>query len=241
MRRHRDKLDAALQELRRQVEAVVREEQLRDQLTGLVNGLALSELLQSIIESNQAFWCAFVEVDFFKRINDQFSYQVADGLLQKIAKRLEAFEDYIPGTVPVRAHGDEFYLFGQLNDDGIEEKIHAALDRVREEISGISVPTEHGEMRCTVSVGWLTSRDAGDEVLTERLVLRHLEAAVGAANIQGRDRIVRYSPEVRKAQRRSVRDDCASCNASFTVEIPTDTDQTGELYCPNCGATRPRP
>ena len=172
MNRHREKLDAALDVLRREVEAVVREEQIRDQLTGLPNGFALSELLQSRIESNQEFWCAFVEVDYFKRINDQFSYEVADGLLQKIAKRLKAFEDYISGTIPIRAHGDEFYLFGPLTGEGIEERIHAALDRVREEISGISVPTEHGEMRCTVSVGWLTSRDGGDDVLTERLVLR---------------------------------------------------------------------
>jgi two-component system, cell cycle response regulator len=238
---HREKLDSALQELRRQVEALVREEQLRDQLTGLANGQALSELLKSALESAEGFWCALVEIDYFKRINDEFTYEVADGLLQKIAKRLSSFEDYLSGTIPIRAHGDEFYLFGQGYARDAAPRIHDALDRLREEIAGIHIPTEHGDMACTVSVGWMTTDDGGEGVLTERAVLRMVEAAAGAAKVQGRNRVVRYSPQVEKTQRHSLRDDCPHCRASFTVEVPLDTTHTGDLRCPNCGAQRPRP
>lgn len=237
---HTKKLDAALDELRRQVEAVVREEQLRDQLTGLGNAHALSETLKNALDSDGTFWLAFVEVDYFKRINDKYGYQLADGLLQKIAKRLGTFDDYLPGTIPIRAHGDEFYLFGRITPALNDHELHEALDRVRSEIAGISVMTAQGAMRATVSVGWMTSTDGGDEVLTERAVMHRVEAAVSAAKVSGRNRVVRYSPEVEKAQRRSIRDDCSNCRASFTVEVPVDSPHTGSLYCPNCGKPRAR-
>ncbi|MGC4067957.1 MAG: GGDEF domain-containing protein [Polyangiaceae bacterium] len=78
---HNRTLDAALDELRRQIEALVREEQLRDQLTGLGNAQALSETLKTALESDVSFWLAFLDVDYFKRINDKYGYQLADGLL----------------------------------------------------------------------------------------------------------------------------------------------------------------
>ena len=234
------KLDEALAELRRQVEAVVREEQLRDQLTGLANGLALSEWLQSATENAERYWCALVEVDHFKRISDRFTYAVADGLLTRIAARLKAFNDYVTGTLPIRAHGDEFYLVGRLPSPDTTV-IGEALDRVRDEIAGIRIATEAGDMRCTVSVGWMTADDGGDAVVTERAVMQMVEAATAAAKMLGRNRVVRYSQEIAKKQRSSVRDDCAACLASFTVEIPTDTVHRGPLCCPNCGAGRERP
>lgn len=241
MNPRRAKIDDALDEVRRQIEAVVREEQIRDQLTGLANGLALSEALQSAIERNHQFWCALVEVDYFKRLNDRFSYAVADGLLLKIAKRLEGFDDYMVATLPVRAHGDEFYLFGQLGDTELESRVGPSLDRLREEIAGMRVPTQTGDMNCTVSIGWMTSSDAGETVLTERATLRMVEAATASAKMAGRNRVVRYSTAVEKAQRNSLRDDCLACGASFTVDVPLDTPHQGDLRCPNCGATRPRP
>lgn len=233
------KLDEALDEVRRQIEALVREEQLRDQLTGLANSLALSEWLESATEGGEAYWCALVEVDYFKRINDRFTYALADELLKRIAKRLEAFEDYVPRTLPVRAHGDEFYLVGRLV--GPPEVIEEALDRVRGEIGSVQVPTERGSMQCTVSIGWMTTADGGPEVVTARSVLQMVEAAAAAAKIGGRNRVIRYTPEVKKSRRASLRDDCSACRASFTVEIPTDTTHNGPLRCPNCGGELPRP
>ncbi len=201
----------------------------------------MSEALKGAIESDTPFWCALVEVDHFKRINDKFTYAVADGLLQKIANRLRSFEDYVSGTLPVRAHGDEFYLFGNYASPEAESHIGRSIDQIREEIAGIRVATQSGEMKCTVSIGWMTSTDGGEEVLTERAVMGMVEAAAGAAKVQGRNQVVRYRPEVKKAQRHSLRDDCPECGASFTVEIPFDTPHQGELRCPNCGTGRPRP
>ncbi|MDX2056107.1 MAG: GGDEF domain-containing protein [Polyangiaceae bacterium] len=241
MTQQTQKLEAALGELQRQIEALVREEQLRDRLTGLGNDQALAESLRNALERGEPFWFAFIEVDYFKRVNDKFGYELADGLLQKIGKRLAAFEDYIASTMPIRAHGDEFYLLGPKGPNVVEGSIHDALQRLRAEIEGIAVSTEHGTMSCTVSIGWMTSDDTGDEILTHRVAMRMLEATVGTAKIQGRNCVIRYSPDVEKAQRRSIRDDCRECNSSFTLEVPLGSPHQGELFCPNCGARIERP
>ncbi|MEZ4229071.1 MAG: GGDEF domain-containing protein [Polyangiaceae bacterium] len=241
MTSHNQKLDEALDALRDQVRALVREEQLRDHLTGLANGQALSELLKNEIDAGGGYWLAFVEVDYFKRINDRFSYELADGLLKRIGKRLISFTDYVANVMPIRAHGDEFYLFGQLSPKLDPDRIGAALEQLRAEIAAIALPTDRGDMSCTVSVGWMTTDDGGEEPLTERITMRMVEAAVGAAKVAGRNRVVRYSPEVKKAERRSHRDDCRACEAAFTVEIPTDFKSEDPLFCPNCGVRLTRP
>ncbi len=242
MTQRRPNLDDALAEVRRQIEAVVRAEQIYDQLTGLGNALALSEALKTAIEDNAKLWCALIEVDYFKRVNDKFTYAVADSLLQAIAKRLGTFDDSIPETLAFRAHGDEFYLFGRRSDATSDSRIGERLDLVRREIAEIRLSTASGPMSCTVSIGWMSIDDAGDEeVLGERAILRMVEAATSAAKIRGRNQLVRYSPEVEKSQRRSFRDDCAACQATFTVEVPVESPHVGDLHCPNCGGTRPRP
>lgn len=243
MKSSKQKLDEALEALRYQVQAIVREEQLRDQLTGLANGQALSELLRDAIENGDNYWLAFVEVDYFKRINDKFTYELADGLLQRIGRHLEDFSEGVSDVLPIRAHGDEFYLLGRwdTSDPGLASHIAHSLDQLRAQIAAISLQTDKGNMSCTVSVGWMTTGDGGDQALTERATMRMVEAAVGAAKIQGRNRVVRYSRDVEKLERRSLRDDCKACSASFTVEIPVNTPHAGPLLCPNCGAPHPRP
>jgi diguanylate cyclase (GGDEF)-like protein len=81
-------VDEALDSLRSAVEATVRAEQLRDQLTGLANDLALTQRIEAGIQKRERFWIAFVEIDFFKRVNDEFGYDLADGLLKEVGRQL---------------------------------------------------------------------------------------------------------------------------------------------------------
>jgi len=78
-------IEAALEQLRGVIRRTVRAEQLVDQLTKLSNDDALNEWIQSNIEAGDDFWLAFVEVDRFKSVNDEFGYDDADVLLRRIA------------------------------------------------------------------------------------------------------------------------------------------------------------
>jgi GGDEF domain-containing protein len=80
-------IEATIEQLRQVVWRTVRKEQLVDRLTKLGNDDALNEWIESQIRAGD-FWLAFVEVDRFKSINDEFSYQNADQLLLRIAHPL---------------------------------------------------------------------------------------------------------------------------------------------------------
>ena len=113
-----EKIDEALRALREVVAEVVRDEQLRDQLTKLGNDHALTEWIKTTMARQTPFWIAFLEVDRFKEINDVFGYTNADTLLKRIAEQLTTASSYFPqGVTAFRAHGDEFYLAGALVED----------------------------------------------------------------------------------------------------------------------------
>lgn len=88
----------------------------------------------------------------------------------RIANRLQAFEDYVSGTLPIPAHGDDFSLFGTApNNEGIAH----ALDRLRVEIEGIRIGTRQGEMSCTLIPHPAHALSPAKSVLLHSLLRRH--------------------------------------------------------------------
>ena len=239
-----DKVAEALKQVRSLIEDVVRHEQLRDGLTGLPNDAALTEELESALTSGTDVWCAFVEIDHFKRLNDSYGYLHADEMLKRVASHLRGAGDYFPqGSVAFRAHGDEFYLVGELMDSERRETITANLERIRSSIEGIRIRVagHTPPMQCTVSVGWVDTGMLAGPDLTSRGMRIVLEGAVAHAKRLGRNRVQQYSPETRKAAVCTVRDNCMECQVGFSVDLPIDGWRDDPLRCPNCGAQNLRP
>ncbi len=237
-----ERIDEALSSLRRVVSEVVRSEQLRDQLTGLGNDHALTEWIQARMTERDAFWIAFFEVDRFKEINDEFGYANADTLLQRIAEQLKIAASFFPnGVVPFRAHGDEFFLAGPL-ERAADAEIAGTLEHVKTSIGQMKVRVRDKPrpMVCTMSVGWTTSRDQAQG--GERGLRHNLELATSEAKHLGRNRVVRYTDHLRKAEVVNLRRNCARCACSFSATIPRSAlASDGRLHCPNCGDTMERP
>ncbi|WP_439887212.1 diguanylate cyclase domain-containing protein [Pseudomonas sp. MBLB4123] len=100
-----------------------------DALTGLNNRRAFYEQglkqLQQAQRSNQPLSVAMLDLDFFKRINDEHGHASGDSALVVFARALaEAFPDALLG----RLGGEEFALLSPLEDAALA----AALDRLRE-------------------------------------------------------------------------------------------------------------
>jgi diguanylate cyclase (GGDEF)-like protein len=159
-----------------------------DQLTRLPNDAALSAAIDGLLERGEGFWLAFIEVNRFKWINDRFGYQSADALLRRIATALEGAQHYF-GKQPTafRPHGDEFFLLGEW-DRGVDGGVlHKTLDLVRQVVGALRVPTDRGEIHCTVSVGWTDTvylaAELGqrDMILTRREIMAALELATAEA------------------------------------------------------------
>lgn len=157
-----------------------------DVLTGLPNRRALQGRLAVLVDEARArqesLVVAIVDVDHFKRVNDEQGHPVGDAVLQSVAHRLRSAVR--PGQVLGRWGGEEFLaLSPTLTDD-------AALrfgDRLRALVGWEPVPLEDGRtLPVTVSVG-LASGVPGD---ADGLVAL-ADAALYRAKQGGRNRVVR--------------------------------------------------
>ncbi len=83
-----------------------------DSLTEALNGPYFSELLQMEIDRltryNRPFTLAYLDVDDFKRINDQFGHSIGDALLKALAETLQ--KTIRTTDILARLGGDEFAL-----------------------------------------------------------------------------------------------------------------------------------
>ena len=100
-----------------------------DPLTGLLNRRAFIEALERTAEENPELTLAFIDLNGFKPLNDQFGHAAGDAVLKAIAARLEHHEAVVSAARP---GGDEFAviidpsLSAAETDKAIAE-IHASL------------------------------------------------------------------------------------------------------------------
>ncbi|WP_084399001.1 EAL domain-containing protein [Henriciella aquimarina] len=95
-----------------------------DPATGLLNraGLehALSQQIKYADESGESFSLVLIDVDHFKRINEQYGHATGDTVINVLAKRLSKLK----GAVSIaRMGGDEFALISTNTSDGLEESL----------------------------------------------------------------------------------------------------------------------
>jgi len=199
-----------------------------DPLTGLRNKRALKDVLEAKVTGEDAFWCAFIELDKFKAVNTKHGYAAADGLLLNVGLLLTSVGvDKARAEEAFRAHGDEFYLVGSN-----VEMAETILEAVRAEVSAYRVSAPDGEeMSCTCSIGWTSV--GIDDVSDRGTLMLSLERAVDEAKWQGRDRVVRFHDGLKKLRTVEVRQECNSCTCRFSVDLPFGFSKKF-VYCPSC-------
>ena len=79
-----------------------------DPLTGLFNRRYLTTVLRSQTERNEKFALFFLDLDFFKPVNDTYGHDVGDKLLSAVAQRLRGC--IRSADLAYRIGGDEFAL-----------------------------------------------------------------------------------------------------------------------------------
>jgi two-component system, cell cycle response regulator len=171
---------------------------LTDFLTGFHNRRYLHARLREELayaqRSRQSIACLMIDVDHFKRINDQYGHLAGDAVLREVAQRIEA-EMRISDT-SARFGGDEFamVLAHAAIDDG--EKVGA---RVLQAVRNRPIPIKPGVSETvTLSIGVAAANPGPGQrdykVLAERLIAE-ADAALYRAKSAGRNRMA-TSPNV---------------------------------------------
>lgn len=158
-----------------------------DALTGVRNRGSLLEILgrelRRSLRTKSATGIVIFDVDHFKRVNDTFGHPVGDEVLVEISKatrRLVRNED-----VFARYGGEEFVLILRgIALDGAR----IVGERLRERIAELSINTDKGPLKVTVSVG-CASFATTPEATAESLV-QVADKRLYAAKHGGRNRVV---------------------------------------------------
>jgi diguanylate cyclase (GGDEF)-like protein len=159
----------------------------RDELTGLMHRRRFVELAQRELDLAQRsaapLAAALIDLDHFKRINDEFGHEVGDAVLRATAR---ACARALRGTdLIARWGGEEFVVVLPLAGPGAAAEV---LERVRTAIAEQVVAAPGGvPVRCTASIG-LASLDAGSAALDD--LIRRADLAMYEAKASGRNRVV---------------------------------------------------
>ncbi len=155
-----------------------------DALTGLPNRVLLNDRLhQTIVQSerrNQSLAVAYLDLDGFKEVNDQYGHDVGDELLNVVARRMK--ETMREGDTLARIGGDEFIAV--LIDLDPQQKCEPMLARLLRAAAD-PVTVGHAVLQVSASIGvTLYPQDGAD---ADQLI-RHADQAMYQAKQSGKNR-----------------------------------------------------
>ncbi len=180
-----------------ELQAQLREQVMRDPLTGMYNRRYLDDALQReiarAIREGAPLSLLMVDIDHFKRVNDTYGHPVGDEVLKTLAGILRS--EARRSDVACRYGGEEFVLL--LPKMNLESAL-ARAERWRQMFAEMEVPVESGKVRCTLSVGIAVFPQHGNSADD---LLRNGDRALYLAKALGRNRVVTYDPGGREDAR----------------------------------------
>ncbi|WP_206483686.1 GGDEF domain-containing protein [Thalassotalea sp. G2M2-11] len=156
-----------------------------DILTGLANRRYCLEVIEhdlSVAKRNGlSLSMIYMDIDWFKKINDQFGHGAGDEALKKMAKILK--KNVRASDTPARIGGEEFVVICLDKD---KQSASILADRIRQEVQRTHIHYQDICFNLTVSFG-VTAYSEGDSV--DKLLQRS-DQALYRAKESGRNKVV---------------------------------------------------
>ena len=156
-----------------------------DPLTGVLNRRSLLEQLEAACRASRAnglpIAVLFLDLDFFKSINDSFGHAAGDACLAAVIQPIQA--ELRQSDIIGRYGGEEFVVVLTGADAMAAEPI---AERIRQRVSETLVQGHGSPIQLTCSIGVASSVPLG--VWGEALIA-HADTAVYAAKRLGRNRV----------------------------------------------------
>jgi diguanylate cyclase (GGDEF)-like protein len=169
---------------------------LIDPLTGVNNRRffeqRLIEEVSSVIRANAEISCLFIDIDHFKKVNDNYGHQAGDEILRGVA---QIIRELVRSTdVVARYGGEEFIVL--LSHKG-RQKAAEIAERIRKTIEQrIFSDPQHGDIMVTTSIGinsLNTTEHEGDVKDVASLFVVRADRALYQAKNSGRNKIEFYA------------------------------------------------
>ncbi len=177
---------ATIKGLLRQVEDL----SITDNLTGLRNRRYMANNLyhafQLAARHKVPVCLAILDIDFFKRVNDQLGHLAGDQVLKSLAKLL--LSSFRKSDAVIRYGGEEFLL---ILFDVSPQRMAELMEELSHKVRDHRFSWQGHPIRITVSIGWTSTCEAclNPDNLNQHIA--RIDAALYTAKNAGRDQVVR--------------------------------------------------
>ena len=169
----------------------LRNQSIRDPLTGLYNRRYLEEMLgretRRAVRAEQGLGVLMLDLDHFKKFNDTYGHEAGDTVLRETASFL--LKSVRAEDIVCRFGGEEFLVILPVADLKVTQ---ARAERIRSKLRELTVLHQGRSLgMVTVSVGVAGLPRHGT---TPKELIEAADAALYRAKIEGRDRVVVADP-----------------------------------------------
>lgn len=173
---------------------VLRERNLVDGLTGLYNRKYLDEFVEKSMPNelaqNTTYAIMFLDIDYFKMINDTYGHDAGDAILQKLSKTMK--ENVTNTEFIVRFGGEEFLI---IMKNPTEESAQELAKRINEEFAKIVFTFNNESFSKTVSIGYSFFPQDTDQFWK---AIKYADLCLYEAKETGRNKVIRFTDKILK-------------------------------------------
>lgn len=195
----------------------------RDPMTGCLNRRAFNESLEDRIEiarrRSHHLVCMMVDIDHFKRINDNYGHAMGDNVIKFVADTIQA--KIRPTDLLARYGGEEFCL---VLDDLDLERARVIAERIRKAVMDGDPSTFASTIKVTCSFGlsvWSTKLADKEELIN------NADKALYRAKESGRNRVLAWEDggtAKPKTKESSASDERSEATSPETINVNQDVE-----------------
>ncbi|MGB5917920.1 diguanylate cyclase [Arcobacter sp.] len=171
---------------------VLRERNLVDGLTGLYNRKYLDDFIEKKMPQElllgSTYAVMFLDIDYFKMVNDTYGHDAGDTILQKLSKTMKAEisdKDFI-----IRFGGEEFLI---IMENPTEESAKDLATRINSEFAKLVYTFNNESFSKTVSIGYAFLPSDTDQMWK---CIKFADLCLYKAKETGRNKVIRFTKEL---------------------------------------------
>jgi diguanylate cyclase (GGDEF)-like protein len=173
---------------------VLRERNLIDGLTGLYNRKYLDEFIDKKMpyemKMGTTYAIMFLDIDYFKMINDTYGHDAGDAVLQKLSKTMKntiTEDEFI-----IRFGGEEFLI---IMKNPTEESTYKLAKKINEEFAKIVFTFNNESFSKTVSIGYSFFPSDTDQIWK---CIKFADLCLYEAKATGRNKVIKFTKDLLK-------------------------------------------
>ena len=172
----------------------LKEKNLTDSLTGLYNRKYLDEIVEKQlaldVKNGSIYAIMFLDIDYFKMVNDTYGHDIGDDILRKLAITMK--KSIGANETLVRYGGEEFLI---LMKNATQESTKKLADKINADFSKIIFNYGGDSFSKTVSIGYSFFPTDTDQFWK---CIKYADISLYEAKSTGRNKVIKFSKEILK-------------------------------------------